>query len=205
MNNLLLYGASGHAKVICSIIESLKFTVSGIFDDDQRISKLNNYDVIGPYFSDFQPESSLIISIGDNSIRKKVSDKITHKFCTIVHSKSEIDKLVKIGEGTIVMQNVVIQRDSIIGKHCIINTSASIDHDCVIGDFAHISPSATLCGNVEIGEGTHIGSGATIIPNIKIGKWCKIGAGGVVISDVPDYSIVVGVPGKIIKKSNEYK
>ena len=54
-------------------------------------------------------------------------------------------------------------------------------------------------GNVEIGEGTHIGSGAIVIPNVVIGKWAVIGAGAVIIKDVPDYAVVVGNPGKIIK------
>ena len=39
-----------------------------------------------------------------------------------------------------------------------------------------------------------------VIPNINIGKWCVIGAGAVITKDVPDYSLVVGIPGKIIKK-----
>jgi acetyltransferase EpsM len=52
---------------------------------------------------------------------------------------------------------------------------------------------------VEVGEGTMIGIGAVIIQGIKIGKWTIIGAGAVVVNDIPDYAMVVGVPGKIIK------
>jgi len=63
----------------------------------------------------------------------------------------------------------------------------------------------SISGNVLIGEGTHVGTGAIILPNITIGKWCKIGAGAVVIKDIPDYSVVVGVPGKIIKTLESYE
>ena len=98
------------------------------------------------------------------------------------------------------MAGSIVQASSIIGHHSILNTKSSIDHDCKIYDFVHISPGATLCGNVEIGTGTHVGAGATIIPNIKVGKWCIIGAGAVITKNIPDYSLVVGVPGKIIKK-----
>ena len=52
---------------------------------------------------------------------------------------------------------------------------------------------------VEVGTGSHIGAGAVVIPEIKIGKWCIIGAGTVVIKDVPDYAVVVGNPGKVIR------
>lgn len=87
----------------------------------------------------------------------------------------------------------------------IVNTGASVDHDCKIDDFVHISPRATLCGNVIVGEGTQVGAASVIIPGIKIGKWCTIGAGTVIIRDVPDYAVVVGNPGKVIKFNNQNK
>jgi len=199
-NSVLLYGASGHAKVICSIYESNNINVDSIFDDNTIIKKLNSYDVIGAYLKNYRNDLELLISIGDNKIRKKVSKKILHKFSIVKHISALIDASVKIGEGSAIFHNSTIQRDTQIGKHCIINTNVCIDHECIIYDFVHVSPSATLCGNVKVGEGTHIGANATIIPNIMIGKWCVIGAGSVITKNIPDYSLVVGVPGKIIKK-----
>ena len=199
-NKIILYGASGHAKVISSIVEAMDRFIDIIFDDNEKIINLNQYRVLNGYDKNYNPNIPIVISIGDNKIRKKISEKISHPFTILIHPSSIIDKKVKIENGTVVFHNAIVQMDSIIGKHCIINTNASIDHDCIINDFVHISPSATLCGNVNVGEGSHIGAGATIIPNINIGKWCIIGAGAVITKDVPDYSLVVGIPGKIIKK-----
>ncbi len=199
-SKVILYGASGHAKVISSIIEDIGRFVDIIFDDNEKVTYLNQYTVLTGYDKKYNPHIPIIISIGDNNIRKKISEKISHPLTILTHPSSIIDKNAKIENGSVVFHNAIVQRDSMIGKHCIINTNASIDHDCFISDFVHISPSATLCGNVKVGEGTHIGAGATIIPNINIGKWCVIGAGAVITKDVPDYSLVVGVPGKIIKK-----
>jgi acetyltransferase EpsM len=56
-----------------------------------------------------------------------------------------------------------------------------------------------LAGNVFVGEGTHVGIGASIIPGVKIGKWVIIGAGTIILNDVPDYAVIVGNPGKIIR------
>lgn len=201
-NNVLLYGASGHAKVICSIYESIGICVEAIFDDNNKIKKLNDYNVIGKYNLNYKINYPILITIGNNKIRKDISRKLTHKFTTAIHKSSIIDNINNIDVGTAIFHNTVIQRDVIIGKHCIINTNASVDHECIIDDFVHISPSVTLCGNVIIGEGTHIGAGATIIPNTKIGKWCVIGAGAVITKNIPDYSLVVGVPGKIVKLLN---
>ncbi len=53
---------------------------------------------------------------------------------------------------------------------------------------------------VIINDGAHIGIGAIILPGVTIGKGAIIGAGSVVTKDIPDYSIAVGMPAKVIKK-----
>lgn len=52
---------------------------------------------------------------------------------------------------------------------------------------------------ITIGDDCWIGSGARILTGVKIGKGSVIGAGSVVVKDVPEYSVVVGVPGRVIK------
>lgn len=194
---MYLYGASGHAKVIIEILECLKITVDGLFDDNANIKKLLNYPV-KPY--EHEVISSLIISIGNNAIREKIADHLNVQYGRAFHPTSSISKRSVIGEGTVVMSGVSINADAQIGKHCIVNTNASIDHDCILGDFVHVSPNAALCGDVHIGEGSHIGAGAVIIPGIRIGKWCNVGAGAVIIRNIPDYSKVVGNPGSQIQR-----
>lgn len=50
-----------------------------------------------------------------------------------------------------------------------------------------------------IGEDTWIGTKVTIVGNVHIGKHCVIGANSVVTKDIPDYSIAVGSPAKVVK------
>lgn len=198
---MLLYGASGHSKVIIDCLNATRQKVEIIFDDDESKKTFSGIEVVNNYSSEILPEEEIIIAIGENLIRKKISEKIKHRYGKAIHPSSIICDNVEVGEGSVVFHNAVIQSSASIGRHAIINTSASIDHDCIIEDFAHVSPNATLSGNVKIGEGTHIGSAAVVIPNMKIGKWCKIGAGAVIIKDIPDYSVVVGNPGRIIKEN----
>ena len=73
------------------------------------------------------------------------------------------------------------------------------EHYYIINNFVHISSNVAIGGNVIINEGAHIGIGASVIQGIEIGKWVTVGAGTVVIEDIPDYAIVLGCPGKIIK------
>lgn len=196
---MYLYGASGHAKVIIDILKAQGVEILGLFDDNENIRELLEYAVSKTELV----KSPLIISIGDNKIRKKIAEKIDCEFGTAIHPSAVISDYSEIGIGTVVMQNSVIQSSCTIGEHCIINTSASIDHDCLLESFVHISPNSALCGNVTIGEGTWIGAGTTIIPGVTIGKWSVIGAGSVVTKDIPDNVLAVGNRCKIIKSINK--
>lgn len=51
---------------------------------------------------------------------------------------------------------------------------------------------------ITIGEDSWLGANVVVMPNITIGKCCIIGAGSIVTHDVPDYSIMAGVPAKRI-------
>ncbi|GKT46304.1 putative acetyltransferase [Colletotrichum spaethianum] len=53
---------------------------------------------------------------------------------------------------------------------------------------------------ITIGDDCWIGANVTVLPGVKIGKGCTIGAGALVSKDIPDYSVAVGVPAKVIKK-----
>ncbi|NFT98465.1 acyltransferase [Clostridium botulinum] len=55
---------------------------------------------------------------------------------------------------------------------------------------------------VKIGDGTWIGINSSIIGNVSIGKNCVIGANSFVNTNIPDYSVAVGSPAKIIKMFN---
>jgi sugar O-acyltransferase (sialic acid O-acetyltransferase NeuD family) len=196
---MLLYGASGHAKVVRDCILAKGKTVKALFDDNTDLIKLDDTPVVGIYRADYESTLPVIVTVGDNLVRKKLVSKVKHAFGTAIHSSSIVSAYAKVGEGSVIMPGVIVNAGAIVGKHCILNSSATVEYECALEDFVHISPNVTLCAGTTIGEGTHIGAGATIIPNKKIGKWCVIGAGSVITQDIPDYSMVVGVPGKIIK------
>lgn len=197
---MYLYGASGHCKVVIEAIKSSKEDkVVAVFDDNSKNDFILSIPILNPKevnFSDFNP---FIVTIGNNSIRKKIVQNLEASYIKAIDSSAIISESAQIGEGSVVLAGAIINAEAKIGKHCIINSGSVIEHDCIIEDFAHVSPNAALAGNVFVGEGSHIGIGAVVIQGIKIGKWCVIGAGAVLIKDVPDYAVVVGNPGKIIK------
>ena len=194
-----IYGASGHGKVIIDIIRSINGKITSVYDDNKAVNKVYGFDVSHELTLEIL-NCGTVLAIGDNSIRKKVAASFKGNISkALVHASSEVSESAEISNGTVVMANSSINADVKIGSHCIINTGAVVEHDCILSDYVHISPNSALAGNVEIGEGTHVGIGAVVIPGIKIGSWVKIGAGAVIINDIPDFAVVVGNPGKIIK------
>lgn len=199
---MYLFGASGHAKVIFDILEKNGEQVEGLIDDNKDLCEFMGVPVIH-HIEEMTP---MIICIGMNETRKKISQRLTEayevKFGKAIHPSAIISQYAEIGDGTVVMPRAVVQSGTKIGQHCIINTGAVLEHECVIGDFAHISPQATLCGNITVGEGTWVGAGATIIQGVKIGRWSIIGAGSVVTKDIPDGYVAYGTPCHRVRRIN---
>ena len=195
----IFIGAGGHARVMASVIESNQDTLLAVFDNDLNIKEMDGIKNAGQYQHTIHPAANLIIAIGDNAIRKKISQEIKHTIGQAIHASAVVDRLVNLAEGVQIIQGATVNRGTSIGKHTIINTNSTIDHDCQIGDFVHVAPGATLCGGVKVGNGALIGANATVLPNCSIGNNVQVGAGAVVTSHVPDNVVVVGVPAKIIK------
>ena len=194
----ILIGCGGYARVIFSIVEAQKAaTIVWLFDTDSEVKTLGGIENFGAYTADTFPNSLAIIAIGNNQIREKLAYQITHDFGVLVHPTASIDRITSIDEGTVV-HHAVIQRGTAVGKHVIINTSSSIDHDCKLEDFVQIAPNATLCGGVDVGKGSLNGVGSVVLPQVKIGANVTLGAGTIVAKNIPDGSMVIGNPGKII-------
>ena len=59
-------------------------------------------------------------------------------------------------------------------------------------------------GRIVVGEGTFIGAKSVIMPGVKIGEHCVIGAGSIVTKDVPNRTVVCGVPAKVVCSLEDY-
>ena len=198
-----IYGASGHGKVVFDILKSRNIQIDSVFDDNPKVEEFLDFTVVHEP-NDDQLKNPTVLAIGNNAIRKKVALKYKGVISeAIYHSHAIISENIQIDSGTVIMPGAIVNSGCRIGKHCIINSGAVIEHDVRLGDFVHIAPNAVLTGNVSVDEGTQVGTGASVIPGIKIGKWASIGAGAVIIEDVPDFAVVVGNPGKIIKYLDE--
>jgi len=113
-----------------------------------------------------------------------------------------------------ILTNIDIHPGATIGQRVFIDHGIGvvIGETAIIGDDVTIYQGVTL-GGVSLNKGKRhptiennviIGGGAKVLGNITIGEGSKIGANSVVVKDVPPYSTVVGIPGKVMqRKENE--
>jgi UDP-2-acetamido-3-amino-2,3-dideoxy-glucuronate N-acetyltransferase len=131
--------------------------------------------------------------------------KIWH-FCHLFNST--------IGKNCSIGQNVVVGPNVIVGNGCKIQNNVSLYDGVVLEDDVFVGPSAVFTNivnprafierksefrNTLIKKGASIGANCTIVCGIVIGEYAAVAAGAVVTKDVPPYSLVVGVPARIIK------
>jgi sugar O-acyltransferase (sialic acid O-acetyltransferase NeuD family) len=205
-SNIILFGYSGHAKVVIDCFESHDITISGYFDKKEAADNVHYL----PFFG-FEQEIDLKESvnncdvfpaIGDNKLREIIISTMKEsglKQTRCVHISSALSNYATVGLSSMVGPNAVINSGVIVGNGVIINSNATVEHDCFIEDYCHVAPGAILAGNVKVGKSTFIGAGATIKQGVTIGKNVTIGAGSVVLKDIPDNETWAGVPAKKLK------
>jgi acetyltransferase EpsM len=209
--DLVLWGASGHGKVVLDVSKAMGGFKSISFIDDaceESGREFCDCQVLraSRYFQLAKGESpaQYLVSIGKNEMRAACFQRaLDHGLVpvTLVHPSAVIAESARLGAGTVVMPRVVINADAQIGKNCIVNTGAVVEHDCLVGDHVHLSPGVLLGGGVTVHSLAHLGIGAIALPGAEIGERSVVGAGAVVLHSVPAGATVVGIPARVIRRS----
>lgn len=209
MQNIIVYGAGGHGKVIVDAIEQEgTYNVLGFLDDSAK-SDCYGYPILGgkEYLDQIKTENLFaIVAIGNPSARKEVIEMLTDAGCTlatVIHPTAYVARSAILKAGVVVLPQAVIGVDTTVGKGCIINTAATIDHDCTLEEYVHIAPGAHLAGNIHVRHATHIGIGSSVKEGVSIGADCMVGAGSVVVHDIEDNSVAYGSPAERVRSNND--
>lgn len=187
MKNILLVGGGGHCHSVIDVIEQEgKYHIYGVIDQKERVGEtVMGYKIIGcdDDLPNLRTACSLgIIAVGhikNSSIRENLFYKLKQSgftLPTIISPFAYVAKTAKLGEGSIVMHQALINANAVIGKNCIINTKALIEHDVVIEDFCHISTAAVVNGGVHVKAHCFFGSNATSKQAIVVDDFVKAGS-----------------------------
>jgi len=122
------------------------------------------------------------------------------RFARFIMAVNQFITNIDIHPGAEIGENVFIDHGIgvVIGETTIIKDNVTIYQGVTLGGVS-LNPGKR---HPTIEEDCIIGAGAKILGNITIGKGSKVGANSVVVKDVPPYSTVVGIPGKVIKRKD---
>lgn len=118
---------------------------------------------------------------------------------------------VTIGDHAVIMMGSVINIGAEIGARTMIDMNAVLGGRATVGVDCHIGAGAVLAGVIEppsadpvvVEDNVMIGANAVVLEGVRIGEGAVVAAGAIVTKDVEPYTVVAGVPAKVIKAIDE--
>ena len=212
MNNatksLVVWGATGHAKVIAEFAPALGYRIVALFDNDPNVaSPLAGVPLhhgragFDRWRATAEGAANFVVAVGgsrnaDRLELMRVLEEAGLVAATLIHPTAFVAASAQLGAGSQILAHASVCADAVLGRGCIINTGASVDHDCQLADGVHVAPGGILCGCVRVGTCAFIGAGAVLIPRISVARDAVVAAGAVVTKDVLAGQTVGGVPAK---------
>ena len=164
---LLIVGAGGFGRV--TLEHAIKDFDCSFVDDGKSIGvEINGVQVVG-VVSDlpslFMEYNKLVLSIGNNNVRENIykqAKDIGYSFPCIVDKSAYISPYASVGDGCVILNNVVIQNGSKVGTATILNPGVEVHHDSSVGDFCCIYTNSVIRMYAKVEDGVKIGSNVTI-------------------------------------------
>ena len=201
--NIILIGAGGHALSCIDVIEQEnKYNIHGLVGlKDEVGKKISGYDVIATQdelvdlSKDFRYAFIAIGQIKNVKLRIDLYESVLNtgfKIPSIISPQSFISRTVQIGEGTIIMNGVILNSGVRIGNNCIINSKALIEHGTQVADNCHISTGAILNGDCIVESKSFVGSGAIVKHGITIKTGSFVNMGKIITKNFDNLNNMTG-------------
>jgi sugar O-acyltransferase (sialic acid O-acetyltransferase NeuD family) len=208
MTPIVLWGATGQARVLAEFLGALGYEIAAFVDNDPAATSflpdvpiLHGMDALRAWRARNDGPMAALVAVGGARGAERLALQRAlaadgYAIPAVVHPRAFVAADAALGAGCQVLALAAVCAGASLGEACIVNTGASVDHECRLGDGVHVAPGAHLAGNVSAGDGAFIGTGASVVPHIGIGAGATVGAGAVVLAHVAAGTTVVGNPAR---------
>ena len=216
MKKIILFGNGSYAKTLTYYIENTTdWEIVAYCTDLISIeTTFNNkpYVPLCELLNKYAPkEYEIVMGIGYrnmNNLRKEKFNLLKgmgYTFANLIHPSAILNNTI-LGEGNIILENVVIEPNTVLGNNIIIWSATLLGHDGHIGSHSHFAACSLVAGNVKIGENCFLGNHSTVKDGIEIADYTLLGAGVYVSKNTQKYDVVV--PARAVtlnkRKSTDY-
>lgn len=119
----------------------------------------------------------------------------------VIGQRCSFGQNCSIAGGTVIGNNVKVQNNVSIYEGTVIEDDVFLGPSCVLTNVTNPRSQVvrrSLYERTVLRRGASIGANATVVCGVTVGRYAFVGAGAVVAKDVPDYALVVGVPGRVV-------
>lgn len=208
MTELLLIGATGLAREVMAAVRGTdQFDLLGLLDDDpaRTGTVLDGAHVLGRIEDVVRyPSAWIVVCTSSGTIRSDIVRRFAalevspDRFATIIHRSASVPEGCSVGEGSVVLANVVMTAGVTLGSHVVAMPQVTLTHGATVEDYGTLAAGAILGESVVVGRAAYIGMNVSVRQNVRIGDQAVIAMGAAVVSDVPDRQTWAGVPARQI-------
>jgi sugar O-acyltransferase (sialic acid O-acetyltransferase NeuD family) len=140
-----------------------------------------------------------VIGIGTGGVRRKIDELLTSAgltSATLVHPAATLGYDVHIGPGSVICAGARVTNNIRLGRHVHLNLNTTVGHDSKLEDYVTVNPLVAISGGVTVGVEAMLGTHSAVLQNLSVGDRSIMGAGSCVVRDVPDGTVVKGVPAR---------
>lgn len=198
--SILLIGGGVHCQACVDVLEQEgRFQIAGVVErkEGSREAVLG-YPVLGSDEDLTQLKEIykfVLVTVGQiksAAPRKRLYEQLIalgFQLPVIVSPRSYVSPHAKLGSGTIVMHDALVNAGAHVGENCILNSKSLIEHGAGVGDHCHISTGSILNGEAQVGHESFVGSGAVVREGVRIGARSLVAGGARVMRDLLENSI----------------
>lgn len=218
MKKNIIVGNSSYSRRIKKYIDMTSFGTVCAYVVDAQYKKdmiLDGIDVIS--FEElrqmYQPRQiDLIMGIGYTEmgeLRKRVFEQCKdwgYSFANYIHPSAIVSSDTILGEGNIILENVIIEPDVTIGNSNLIFGGCQIGHDSVIKNYTTFASRVLVSSSDHIGNHCYLGDGSVVSPDVVLEDYVLLGTMTCANKNMMANAVMISEKNKIIKgnKSKAY-
>ena len=210
---LVVVGAGGHGRELLDVVEAGaaaspgSVELVGVVDDapsEVNLARLAERGVpflgdVDAWLASASPGVRYLLGVGSGDSRRALDERFTAaglEPATAVHPAAVVGSEVLLAPGVVVLAGAVVATNTRVGRHTHVHRSANVGHDCVLGAYVTVNPSASISGDCVVEDDVLVGVGASVLQGLTLRRGATVGGGACVVKDVPEKTVVKGVPAR---------